>query len=391
MNKYIRRISNAAILFAVALLLLASCSSYKVKIYPDKSKPVDASTAVINVYIDNSGSMNGYVLPGSQFKDDMYSYVSALSAKASKTNYYYINTEVIPIHQSSGSFFQDLSPSSFKSAGGSHRKTELVNMMRMMLRNANKNTVSVFASDCILDPDPGEANRYFYLRQTDMRNTISSYFTNHKDFGIIIYCLESSFDGFLYPVGQDPIKITTKRPYYIWVFGPSKLIGKLNKEVSTSDFRNGIKYSASFANCNSIPFTVYKAFSNGIVNDEMELINENDKTFQIKADFSPSLLSEEFISDIKKYKQSDATITLKKIVPIKGDDVYTHEITVSYSGSCSKGFFLELNKSPQWTKLMNDNNGADIHKTCGIKYIIDGITEAYNNVPPLRIDFEIKK
>lgn len=392
MNEYLRKVSHISfILFAVALmLLLASCSSYKVRIYPDKSKQVDASTAVINVYIDNSGSMNGYVLPGSQFKDDMYSYVSALSAKACKTNYYYINTEIIPVHQSSGSFFQDLSSASFKSAGGSHKKTELVNMMRMMLKNADKNTVSVFASDCILDPDQGEANRYFYLRQTDMRNTISSYLTNHKDFGIIIYCLESSFDGFLYPVGQDPIKITTKRPYYIWVFGPDKLIGKLNKEVSTSDFRNGIKYSASFANCSSIPFTVDKAFSNGIVNDEMEL-NDNDKTFQIKADFSPSLLSDEFISDIKKYKPSDATITLEKIVPIKGDDVYTHEITVSYSGSCSKGFFLELNKSPQWTESMSDNNGVDIHKTCGIKYIIDGIAEAYKNVSPLKIDFEIKK
>jgi hypothetical protein len=361
-----------------------------VKIYPDKSKQADVTSAVINVYVENSGSMDGYAMPGSQFKDDMYSYVSALSAKAKKTNYFYINSKIIPVNQQSNSFFQNLSPVAFKAAGGKRVKSELVEMMRMMLNNANDKTISIFTSDCILDPDQGYANRYFYLRQTDMRNTISDYLTKHKDFGIIIYCLESDFNGFLYPVGQAPQKVSAKRPYYVWVFGPGKLLGKLNQEVSTSNFRNGIKYSTSFVSCSSIPFTTDKAFSNGIVNDEMDL-NGNDKSFQIKADFSPSLLSDQFIEDIKNYKQSDPTITLEKILPIKGNELYTHELTVSFNGRCSKGFFLELNKAPQWASIMSDDNGANIHKTCGIKYIIDGIAEAYKSAPALKIDFEIKK
>jgi hypothetical protein len=378
-------------LLLLSVILFASCGHYKIKIKPAESTKVDLSTATINVYIENSGSMDGYVIQGAQFKDDLYSYVSALSSKVGKTNYNYINTQIIPVKQADGSFFQNLSPAAFKAGGGDRQNSELVDMMRMMLKNENDNTISVFASDCILDPTPGDASKFFYLRQTDMRNTISSYLAKHKDFGIIIFNLESNFDGFMFPVGAPARKVTTKRPYYVWVFGPNNLLGALTKEVPSSYFINGVKHSISFVKCPNIPFTVEEPFSEGhLHNNEMNL-NSKDRIFHIKADFSSSLLSETYITNPSNYKQSDVTIRVEKVDPIKGDDLYTHDMTISYRGTCSHGFYLDLNTVSSWVEAISDDNGSDIKKTCGIEYIINGIAEAYKETSPLQIDFEIKK
>lgn len=66
-------------------------------------------------------------------------------------------------------------------------------------------------------------------------------------------------------------------------------------------------------------------------------------------------------------------------------------MTISYRGTCSHGFYLDLNTVSSWVEAISDDNGSDIKKTCGIEYIINGIAEAYKETSPLQIDFEIKK
>lgn len=369
------------------LLLFTSCGNKLLTIKPDDSESLSLEKAKLNVFIENSGSMDGFVIPGSEFKSDLYSYVSAAASKVNSTNYYYINSDVIPIRTAGNAFFQNLSAGAFKNGGGNRRDSELVQMIGRALSMQNDSTITIFASDCILDPQPGNANDYFGLRQTDMRNVIQKYLNSHNDFGIIIYCLSSSFNGYLYPVGQSPMKCNTPRPYYVWVMGSSKLIGQLNKVVSSNLFRSGVKYEASFVNCKNLPFTASEPF-NETTNKKLEL-KDSKKQFYLKVNFSPSLLSDDVIMDTKNYKQHHPAIKLISVEKIN-DKNYTHQLTVSYHSRTPDGFYLDLNKKPDWLDKMNDDTGNQIHTTCGIKYMINGVADAFSEVKPLQIDFEIK-
>lgn len=48
----------------------------------------------MKVYIENSGSMDGYMRQKSEFKDAVKSYVNALDLQVDTTELYYINTQI---------------------------------------------------------------------------------------------------------------------------------------------------------------------------------------------------------------------------------------------------------------------------------------------------------
>ena len=48
----------------------------------------------LKVYIENSGSMDGYMRQKSEFKDAVKSYVNALDLQVDTTELYYINTQI---------------------------------------------------------------------------------------------------------------------------------------------------------------------------------------------------------------------------------------------------------------------------------------------------------
>ena len=48
----------------------------------------------LKVYIENSGSMDGYMREKSEFKDAVKSYVNALDLQVDTTELYYINTQI---------------------------------------------------------------------------------------------------------------------------------------------------------------------------------------------------------------------------------------------------------------------------------------------------------
>lgn len=83
----------------------------------------------LKVYVENSGSMDGYMCPGSNLKDAVFDYVSDLSKMANTCSYYYINSKIIPCNMPLNSYIQNLTPQSFAKAGGNRAHTDLRNMI----------------------------------------------------------------------------------------------------------------------------------------------------------------------------------------------------------------------------------------------------------------------
>ena len=93
----------------------------------------------------------------------------------------------------------------------------------------DKNTVSVFISDCILDI-PENAIDFLGNCQVSIKNTFNEALTNNPDLGVEIIKLDSKFDG-LWFCGKNSARLSdVKRPYYIWVIGSQIYLAELNRD-----------------------------------------------------------------------------------------------------------------------------------------------------------------
>lgn len=387
-------------LCAIASLALMSCGGgkYEVKISePKEVKKVDTKQIELNVYIENSGSMDGYMHPSSEFKNDLYSYFGALASEVKSTKLNYINSQVIPINESVQKFFDNLNPASFKARGLDRSHSEIVDMLGEVINNLgkNKNAVAIFASDCILDVKNGVAsNDYFENRRTTLRDTIKRYLNAHPDFAVEIINTSSQFDGLLFPPNAKPVPCKAERPYYVWIFGPKDLLGALNEKVAPKTaFRSGkIKNISSFAQCGQMPFTLYLKGKEG---NEIKIHGKKHE-FDILADLSSALLPDDALADLNNYSYKESKATFKSVDRIKeASSEYTHSIHVEF-GNSSKALkqvvSLHMNEQPSWAEAMNDDKkGTDTKKTFGIKYLVYAVSDAYAKATPAQLHFVINK
>ena len=332
----------------------------------------------LKVYVENSGSMDAYMCPGSNLKDAVFDYISDLKKHTYSCSLYYINSQIIPYKGNLDSYIKDLTPSSFALAGGNRANTDLRAIISAILRHHKQNTISVFVSDCILDISGNTAD-FFGNCQISIKNAFNDALSRDKNLGVEIIQLESKFDGYWY-CGHNSEKLSgVKRPYYIWVIGNCKALATLNKEVKVDNIIGGIKNYCAFSPSQQIPFDI----------DKKILVTNRSKTIrpELLVNLSSSLQSESQITDIRNYKSSNPSQTsITSIQEIKAESPYSHVIELEISNPESlKSEIITVSypRLPDWINNANDSTGTNIKenldKTTGILYLIKGVSEAYKN------------
>ena len=95
---------------------------------------------------------------------------------------------------------------------------------------------------------------------------------------------------------------------------------------------------------------------------------------------------DQILCDIENYENLNAFVNVEKIDRILAKrSLYTHLLTliVDKRELKSAGEKLSLNslKYPDWLESVNDDSGKDVtknmDKTTGIKYIVQGVADAY--------------
>lgn len=369
-----------------------SCTNYEIYIQIQKEEKEPENKPILNVFIENSGSMDGYFVGKSDLRDDLYGYISEIKSGTSKQNLYYINTQIIPINQNLENFFHNLNAESFKAGGGNRAHSDIVEMMKEMLNNSNDSTITIFASDCILDLPSVSTTDFFNFKKTLLANEIRNYKSKHNDFGIRVLCLQSNFEGYLYPTGKEPIKVSGKRPYYIWMFGSNKMLGKLMKDNPDQVVSNNLQNSLAYSDIQNIPINIGKTKGAMSNNGKVKVKSRNPK-FDVYADLSRTLLDEKTIENKEIYDLSPY-LQIGSIEKIKYDGAkYTHvmHLDLVHASKASDGKIAIKNDIPKWVDSINDETGDKANTTCGIKYLIDGIKEAFNDIPQLTINLKISK
>ena len=393
MNKKI--IIPVVLCVVVVIAAISTCmgggSKVLIEWTPTKALPTLTSDSIeLKVYVENSGSMDAYMCPGSNLKDAVFDYVSDLKKYTTSCSLYYINSQIIPYNGGLESYIKDLTPSAFASAGGNRSNTDLRDIIARILKAHTSNTVSIFVSDCILDI-PESATDYFGNCQISIKNTFNDALSRNKYLGVEIIQLESKFEGTWYCGNNSEYLNNVKRPYYIWIIGDQRILAELNKKVDINDIIGGIKNYCAYAPAQQIPFNI---------NKKTYAVNHS-KTIhpQILVDLRSSLQSEQLICNTANYKSSNPTITsITTVRKIEATSSYSHLVELAIQNpetQKSETITFAYPIIPNWVESSNDSTGVDvkknIDKTTGILYLIKGVAEAYkNNTKFGSITFELK-
>ena len=360
----------------------------------------------VNVYLENSGSMNGYVDGGTtDFQHNIFNYLDDVEQwLGSQLNLFFINSRIIPQGNMLDDYINRLTPSDFRNSGGSTATTDIADLFASVLEHSNDSIVSILISDCIFSPgNLNNPSAYLGNQQVKIKRAFEKYLSDnsHHDIAVMVYQMFSDFKGTYYDYLNTPhSNYQGKRPYYIWVIGHPLKIASMRLAIPESRFLHKVE---NFWFISSSPFKVdkYSILPNpkkGSFNREnnngmsrMRKDNNGEFMFTIGADLGllDQLLGKEYLLETNHY----ARIINKQV----SDDWYisvtpntisnspaTHNISLSTQGNLPQGDFdlAVCRKKPNWADESTDMDDRVLDetnqtKTYGLNVMFDGMVQAF--------------
>ncbi len=350
----------------------------------------------VNVYLENSGSMDGYVNGITEFEQTVYNYLSdiKISGITETLNLYYINSKSIPYASAANGdviadFIEKLEPKTFKLRGGDRGTSDISNVLKSILSETNEDEIAILVTDGIFSPGKGKvATHYLVNQEIGIKNAMAEYLKKFPNTAVIVYQLFSKFNGTYFNNVDAKVPINGQRPYYIWIIGQTKNLASLKSAVPESKFNGSgvVKIFSIVPGNQKIDYCVKGGsgnFDRSRVNPKTEIedLDKDSRTgivrFAVDADFTNLLLDDNYLTNPKNYELSNYKLNIKK------NDVkskYTHSLNFT-SDKVRNGELLVKLKAriPEWVEEVNDDNGitAVPGKTYGIKYQINGIYKAF--------------
>lgn len=432
------------LLALVSMSCLGSCHSTDTqrKVPPEtlsiRRNPVHRTSQMtnVNLYIENSGSMNGY-LEG----NDSSGYKTALGYLYEHLSIYshqtggriainFINSKIFPDKSGNTDFINwDPHSTPFDIGGDFKNSSKLDGCLKLILDSLKRNSVSVFISDCIYSVDKRDTK----TQLGNENNTTWGAFTRKLDefgFSTIIVQLRSKFTGNYYYAYDDktPPSLPLKdqyRPYYIWIivpdqigisnflhqFDPASIPGFQNIQylmdpaskispyytILPSEnakgrfhvyFRNSdhsqIQSATSLdavdmsGNHGPIQFAVGVDLRNLPINEAYKLQTGHYKIYPEGSVSSVELYNEQNVVQgvfalLKNYHAPISHFLTIELPP----KISVSQVSISYP----------VNQITEWVGTDNSNDdrnmtGAQLNKTFGLQYLINGVTKAYKDKYP---------
>lgn len=367
----------------------------------------------VSFFIENSGSMNGYVNGATEFVNvvnDLAQFPSIINESNSQFSYYFISgtgarLRTYPLGNDANVLRTNLHHTSFsRPTSGS---SDLNKMFEIALLAAENDSISILISDGIYDV--GNTKNPLMALETEGIATRTTFINRLKEVNIqtLLIKLSSSFDGRYFPGSSGSAEtFNQKRPYYIWIFGNASLINKYFPEQALENLTGFIDV-ARFQKMEEqdIPYKGIGYENIGLRptrrnNNSFELSNRHSSTTQLTyaVDFSTLHLSESYITNINNYTCTNGykveEIYLPKNAPDSRLRYYTTNLSIipthivrvssSYPPQLGQLNITFKNTTPSWILSTNTNNDSplngDTNHTFGFSTLTIGITEAYEEV-----------
>lgn len=203
----------------------------------------------VNVFVENSASMDGYVKGVTDFETAMYNLLAdiKLSQFCDSLNLNYINSEVRKNRTNAlppdiEDFISKLEPTDFKTRGGDRGTTDIKEVLRKVLRSVDDRNMAVLISDFVFSPGKDkDATEYLEQQQIGIRIDITQK-RESMALAVAVIQLESQFDGVYYDKNNTSISIAGSRPYYVWLIGSGEQIREIRSADILKRLRNRMGY-----------------------------------------------------------------------------------------------------------------------------------------------------
>jgi len=365
---------------------------------PQKHTAPDVS---YNIYIENSGSMDGYLGNASDFKKVLMNFVSDIPAYLKKEpKLFLIGGHACPFqlkdNMSLAKNIMELNPATLRNLCPSDGSSLLPQIIDSCTTNMERK-VSVLVSDCIFSDKAGN----LALATADLKVSMAKKLHTEGDISTIIIKYNSSFSGLYYAesTGGKPLKVNNiNRPYYLLIFGKKNNLADILQNI---EFKRYPGFEASY--CLSANDTTdaayavmtYKNKKGGFEYAKPSCLMQLSEVEKIKgvfqfsfdADLSRLGYLDDYLLNTKHYTVNDgfSVIAINKTT---GQQPYnitlrTSQLQPPYSLKLSIGYNV-----PAWvaqTGNEDDRNPSDSiqqHQTFGFKQLIAGISEAYKASSP---------
>ena len=389
----------------------------------DSTENVANTKGSYNIYIENSGSMNGYVTSGSEFKNAILGFITDLKSKdiARSVNIYYINNTVCPQKLNATTadiqqFFLNLNPVSFQNSGCGTSTSNLPDIIHRSI-TSKPDDVNILISDFIFSDSAGTSQQYLELAKNSIIMNVSDALKKN-DFSTIFLKFNSNFNGKYYTESQRPAVIdlsgkNVRRPYYMLVTGKNS---DLNTMLDKTNFSNYAGYENSyylFTPKGSKPvsklvrlnkkgnFDIEQPATKMVLNNASAAEGEQVFQFSFIANLEFLKTDQSFITDNNNYDITDnyQIENIEKITDESNESYkgFTHIYTLSTADLKQRQeVVLKLKTNlPAWVEnssTLNDGNPADSlqqTQTFGFRYLVDGLSQAYFNTYDGREQFNV--
>lgn len=407
----------------------------KIFIPNNNSENKDENT-IVNVFIENSGSMDGYVKGTTEFEAALSDLLVQLQYKYNKEkkdnqnlNINFINTKIYPSKVDEvNNFVETLEPSKAPYKVGNRTVSKLNEILEIILDSTKQNEISILTSDCIYSLDKGKDTEGALEFQKSLTKGAFLEKSKEFDFSTIVLKMNSKFDGYYYDKENNKTRLSKKeRPYYFWIIGKHNLIKTFQEEINIKQLK-GFENSYYLSNSqeNHRPFFTVLKETNKIGDfkptdrkakdlksiNEIEYENGNFQ-FSIAIDLENIPVDKSYLMNAENYTVPEG-YSINSIEKVDRNKIEkrdfltvekttaTHIITVATSNKFTlQNLKLELsNKIPSWVEKSNSIDDRDVEdeldKTFGLLYLVQGVSEAYttqnpNNKSYFNINIEIKK
>lgn len=401
------------ILLVVSFICCVACNNksthYQQYIPPknNKTKVTNESPTRVNIFVENSGSMLGYVRQGNEFDRAISSLLTELQLQdivtSANIHKYYINSK--PFEQknvSTAQFIKGLSIRNATTYKGSTGTTSVCALLDTVFRRTQKNTLSIFVSDCIISPGKNDASKFVGAEKDAIKILAKKQCVNNK--AVVVYRLVSSFNGKFYDCQDNVKQINSNRPFFIWIVGDKTAIANYLKKIPDSKLAEGGLKSryVFFKTPSQTPKFVIQSTNEGSVVDASHIkkakLNKDSKSLRIRVavDMSSVSLLDKYLLDAKNYTVSNKYYKVVKIAKKAGNGT-THVFTIdTYTQVTPTTLSISLkNQLPGWVKQYSIPNNrcsdvfSQLDKTYAFEDIMTGMYQGYNSTSGNLLSFKI--
>jgi len=438
------------ILFTLVVILVSSCGHANRRDTEKVPQKNDSTSTVllvvkptVNVYIENSGSMDGYVTGRTEFKGAIRDLLVLLKYHYDEDsiNVFFINQQ-INNHKSNtkidiASFATNIE---MKWRDGQAKKlwqsTNLNQIFNMILGETDNKTISILFSDCIYSIH-GSTDAIGLLNDEKSLTKdafLSKWRNDNVPLATTIVKMNSKFDGMYYPFTGDNNRFhfSGNRPYYFCVIANQEILTDFNKNIKLEagkieGFEN--KYVLSSEDAKSSYYSVLQSTYNkgrfkpdrkvskkdyirGIEGVNLQTSGggcsrgkEEPLSFAVAVDFSNIQAEDDYLKNPANYTVITNNFTIDSIISVDKSKIKPNDwnriaasnpthiiILTAKTKAVSDVSFVLKKQMPQWVTNSNTEDDTDCSKleggkTFGLYYWVTGIAEAYETIYPNNKNF----